>query len=137
MQGHVIPELDSKGLREFAITTGIVLAILFGIVIPWIFEFSYPQWPWIVAGALILWGLVHAPSLRPVYRGWMRFGLLLNKITTPIIMGIVFFLVLFPTGLFMRWVLRRDPLSMKLDSEIESYRVISEPTQPDNLVRPF
>ena len=43
-----IPVLDKKGLREFAIVTGAILALIFGILLPWIFERPYPYWPWIV-----------------------------------------------------------------------------------------
>ena len=74
VQTHEIPTLSRKGLREFAIVTGGVLAVIFGLLLPWIFDNSYPYWPWIVWAVLSAWGLIAPMSLRPVYRLWMRFG---------------------------------------------------------------
>ena len=93
---EAIPELDTAGLRRFGLSTGAIVAVLFGIALPYLFEWSYPRWPWIIAGVLITWALVAAPSLKHVYRNWMRLGLLLNRIVSPIILGIVFFIVVTP-----------------------------------------
>ncbi len=134
---HVIPELDREGLRRFALTTGAIVAALFGLFFPWVFSFKYPAWPWVIFLVLAVWGLAHPASLKPVYYWWMRFGLLLSKVTTPIVMGVVFFLVLVPTAVFMRYFLRRDPLNRSFDSETESYRVPSRKVDPDALTRPF
>ena len=133
-----IPELDNQGLRKFAITTGAIVAVLFGLFFPWILSVAkYPLWPWIFFAVFSLWGLIAPATLRPVYRLWMRFGLLLSKITTPIIMGIVFFLVLGPTALFMRAILRRDPLTRSFEKDASTYRVQSTKPDPENLRRPF
>jgi hypothetical protein len=91
---HAIPELDRKGLREFGLVTGGIVAGLFGLFFPWVFERSWPAWPWIVFAVLGCWGLLAPMSLQPVYRVWMRFGLLLSRVTTPLIMGLVFYLVI-------------------------------------------
>ena len=135
---YEIPELDNKGLRKFAFTTGIIVVIIFGLFIPWVFSVGkYPTWPWIFFAIFSLWGLVAPATLNPVYKLWMKFGLLLNKITTPIIMGIVFFLVLAPTAFFMRVILRRDPLRREIKKELSSYRENSKKTNPEDLRRPF
>jgi hypothetical protein len=65
-----------------------------------------------LGGGLLLAGLLAPGRLGPVYRGWMRFGLALSKITTPILMGIVFFLVIAPIGLVMR-LFGRNPVSRR------------------------
>jgi hypothetical protein len=51
---------------------------------------------------LVLAGLIVPGHLSPVYKGWMQFGLALSKITTPIFMGIVYYLVITPSGLLKR-----------------------------------
>lgn len=130
-----IPELDKKGLRDFALVTSLIVCILFGLFIPWLFEFQWPIWPWILGGTLSLVGLTVPNALRPVYKGWMTFGLLLNKIVTPIIMGIVFFLVVTPTGLIRRMFVR-NTLDRNFDDS-ESYRKVSEEKPPSTLERPF
>ena len=63
---HRIPELDRKGLREFALVTGGVLVGLFGLVLPWLFNLGWPTWPWILAGILVALGLVAPMALQPV-----------------------------------------------------------------------
>ena len=133
MQG--IPELDRKGLREFALVTSGVVVGLFGLLLPWLFGFGWPRWPWILAAVLSLMGLVVPMALQPVYKLWMRFGLILSKITTPIIMGLVFFLVITPTG-WIRRLVASDPMARKFHDG-DSYRVPSEEIPAKNMERPF
>ncbi len=132
---HKIPELDRAGLREFALVTGSVIAGLFGLFLPWVFDFVWPVWPWILAAILITAGLAAPMALRPVYKVWMLFGLQLSKITTPIIMALVFFLVITPTGLIRR-LLSKDSIARKFDDG-ESYRVPSKKSPAKNMERPF
>ena len=66
------------------------MAGLFGLFFPWLLEAQIPLWPWALAGILAAWALLAPASLRPVYRLWMRLGLLLSRITTPIVHGRVF-----------------------------------------------
>jgi hypothetical protein len=66
----------------------------------------------------------------------MRFGLLLSKVTTPLIMGAVFFLVIAPVALILR-LAKWDPLKRQFDEATESYRVASEQLSKENLERPF
>ncbi len=133
---NTIPELDKKGLREFAIVTGGVLAGIFGLFLPWIFERGYPYWPWIVWAVLGGWGLIAPISLRPVYTIWMKFALLLGKVTTPLILGIVFYLVFFPVAMIFR-ILRKDPMKRRLDENSPTYRVASDEISRDSLEKPF
>jgi hypothetical protein len=133
---HAIPELDARGLRRFALTTGAIVAVLFGLALPALFAFRYPIWPWVLAAVLIAWGLIAPASLDPVYRGWMRFGLLLNRIVSPIVLGIVFFAVITPLGWLMR-LFGRDPLAQGKDAEPDCFRVRSQARDPKHLERPY
>jgi hypothetical protein len=57
------------------------------------------------AAAVFLTGGVLLPAyMGPLYRLWMRFGLALSKVTTPIFMAIIFFVVITPIGLVARAV---------------------------------
>jgi hypothetical protein len=76
---HGIPELDRKGLREFGLITGAIVAVLFGLFFPWLLERSFPLWPWAIFAVLGAWALVAPLSLRLVYRAWMRFGRILRS----------------------------------------------------------
>jgi hypothetical protein len=62
-----------------------------------------------LTGFLYLAGLLVPGKLGPIYRAWMGFALLLSKLTTPIFMGITFFLVIGPVGLLMR-LFGRNPV---------------------------
>jgi hypothetical protein len=135
MAEQEIRKLDRKGLREFGLTTGGIVAALFGLFFPWLLERPIPRWPWVVAGVLAAWGLVAPMSLGPVYRGWMRLGILLSRVTTPVIMGVVFFLVVTPTGLVRR-LLGKDSLARRFEAS-ESYRVPSHKAPIRNLEKPF
>ena len=136
MAGNVlIPELDKAGLRRFGITTGAIIAVLFGLLLPYLLDHSWPRWPWIVFGVLAAWGLIAPVTLRPVYHGWMRFGLALSKITTPIILTLVYIITIVPTSLILR-ILRKDLLHRDFD-ESESYRVKSKPPSIKNMEKPF
>jgi len=133
---HDIPDLSRAELRKFGLMTGGILALLFGLFFPWLFEKSIPAWPWITAAVLGGWGLIAPLSLQPVYRGWMKLGLLLSKITTPIILGIVFYGMFFPMGLVMR-LSGRDPMARRLDDEAASYRIKHEKAPKKSMERPF
>ncbi len=136
---HAIQELDRSGLRRFGLTFGGIVAGIFGVLLPWFFRSPsepWPAWPWAVMLVMAAWALVAPVSLRPVYRLWMHFGLTMSRITTPLIMGVVFFTLITPVAIIFK-ILRRDAMARKLDSSKNSYRVGSVKAPPDNLRRPF
>jgi hypothetical protein len=133
---HAIPELDRKGLRSFAFTTGGIVAILFGLFFPWVLERPWPRWPWIVVAVLVVLAIAAPMALRPVYRTWMRLGLLMSKVTTPLILGIVFYGVVSPVGLFRR-ALGRSSIPRSFDKALQTYRVPSANNPATKLERPF
>jgi hypothetical protein len=68
---HDIRELDSGGLREFGLTTGGIVAGLFGLFFPWLLERPIPRWPWVIAGVLC----AHGPwPRRPPYGAFIAAG---------------------------------------------------------------
>ena len=133
---EAIPKLDEKGLRGFGITTGMAVGAIFGLLLPWLFGFDYPLWPWPIAGTLIIWALVHAGSMERFYFGWMRAALLISKVTTPIVLGIAFFLVFFPVAIIFR-LLGKDPMERRLDADTRTYRHKSDSISPESMEKPF
>jgi hypothetical protein len=134
---HDIPELDKKGLREFGLVTGAIIAVLFGLFFPWLLGFQWPLWPWILAGILAAWALIAPLSLNPVYHGWMRFGLVLGWFSSRIVLSILFYLIFTPVGLFMRTLRGYDPLKRKPDQQADSYRIMSSSRPKKHMERPF
>ena len=133
---HKIPELGRKGLREFGLTTGVVVVVIFGLFFPWILERDWPVWPWVIAAPLWLLALAHPPWLRWIYRAWMRFGLLASRVMTPLVLGIVFFVMISPMGLLRR-LMGKDPMQRTLDPSLKSYRIQSVKSPDNKLERPF
>jgi hypothetical protein len=89
-----------------------------------------------VGGALILAGLIVPGKLGPVYRGWMRFALLISKVTTPIFMGVTYFLVLAPLGFLIRIFGRNPVVRQPADGSFWVVRP-EGPTRQSNLTRQF
>lgn len=136
MFDHKTPDLDKKGLREFGLITGAIIAVLFGLLLPWLFGRGLPLWPWIVFGILAAWALLLPTTLKPVYRGWMAIGLVLGFINTRIILGIMYYVMFVPIGLIMR-LLGKDPMARKIDESKVSYRVTHARPNKNHVERPY
>lgn len=135
MSASDIPELDTAGLRKFGITTGAILAVLFGLAFPYLLDRPWPVWPWIVFAILAAWAIAAPNSLKPIYHGWMRVGMFLGRVTTPIIMTLVFVVAFIPFALVLR-IMQRDFMRRKFD-ESSSYRVKSKPPSVENMEKPY
>jgi len=133
---HKIQELDESGLRGFGLIVGGLFVIIFGILLPWLYEGNLSVWPWIISTALITCALISPLMLSPVYHLWMRFGLLLNSITTPVILGVFFFLILMPMAVFMRFF-GRDSLRLKIDKNADTYRIACNKRSRESMEKPF
>jgi hypothetical protein len=133
---HMISELDRTGLREFGVMTGAVVVAIFGLFFPWMLGLDWPLWPWVIAAPLWLLALVHPSWLRLPYRTWMRFGLLASRVITPLLLGIVFFVMISPMAIVRR-LMGKDPMQRALNPDQDSYRVQSTRSPRDKLERPF
>jgi hypothetical protein len=131
-----IPELDRRGLRSFGLATGLTVGALFGLALPWLLEHDVPIWPWPIAGALVSVAAAAPTLLRPMYRGWMAFGQVMSRITTPLVLGVLFVLVVTPIAL-VRALRGNDPLARRFAPSALSYRIASKPTTARDLERPF
>ena len=127
---------DAKELRSFGFITGGLTPVFFGLLLPWLFEHDFPKWPWIVGGVLIVWALVLPMSLKPVYRIWMTIGLCLGWVNTRIILSIMFYLIILPTGVIMR-LFGKDPMARSMIREQKSYRVTSTVPDKNHVERPY
>ena len=77
-------------------------------------------WSIIIAIIFLILGLINSKLLTPLNKLWFKFGMFLGSIVSPIVMGIVFFLVVTPTGLIMK-IMGKNLLNRKYDSKIKSY----------------
>ena len=85
-------------------------------------------WPWTLAAAMLflIAALLWPSSLRPLNRLWMKLGLLLHRIVNPIVMGLLFYGTIWPTGFVMR-MRGRDLLRLKRDPSATSYWIARVP----------
>jgi hypothetical protein len=83
-----------------------------------------------IALAFLAVSLIAPKWLAPLNRLWLKFGELLHSITSPIILGIMFFGVITPVGWLMR-LAGKDLLRMKFDRDAPSYWIRREPPGPD------
>ena len=93
---------------------GIVFFIFFLIIA--VYPIFYGQelriWSLILSLIFLILGLAKSRILTPLNLLWFKFGMLLGRIVSPVVMGLVFFLVVTPTGLIMR-ALKKDLLNLK------------------------
>lgn len=110
---------------------GIVFAVVFTIIGLWpLVKHNHVRW-WAlgVAAVFLVVALVYPKVLAPLNRIWMKFGLLLAAVISPIFLGILFYLVFMPLGLVMR-LFGNDALKLKLDPQARSYWVDRDPPGP-------
>ena len=86
-------------------------------------------WSLIVAIIFLILGLLNSRALTPFNILWFKFGLFLGKIVSPIIMGLVFFLLVTPTGIIMR-LFNKDLLNLK-KKKTKSYWIIRDNSNTD------
>ena len=93
---------------------GIVFFIFFLIVTIWPIQHgeNIRIWALIVSLIFLVLGILNSKILSPLNKLWFKLGLLLGKIVSPIVMTLVFFLVVTPTGLIMK-ILGKDLLNLK------------------------
>ncbi len=104
--------LTAEEGRKFGSTVGAAFLALSGLLW-WRGRHSAALVFMALGSLLVLAGLVVPARLGPVYRAWMGFAHLLSRVTTPVFMGIVYFLILTPTGGLMR-LFGRNPIRRPL-----------------------
>jgi hypothetical protein len=113
--------------RSFAIVMAVALALL-GSINWW---HDGRVWPWLggIAALFVVGGYFFPAALKPLNWLWFKFGLLLHAVVNPIVMGLVFYGVVLPTGLVMR-TLGKDPLRLKTEPDRDSYWIMRQPPGP-------
>ena len=93
---------------------GVVFFIVFVVIAfyPLVNQEEYRLWALITALIFLVLGLINSSILTPLNLLWFKFGMLLGRIVSPIIMGLVFFGVVTPTGLIMK-LFKKDLLKLK------------------------
>jgi hypothetical protein len=119
---------------------GIVFALVFTVIGLWplISGGAVRSWALLIAAAFLLAGFAAPAVLAPLNRLWFRFGMLLGRIVSPVVMALLFYVTVMPTGLLMR-LFGNDVLRLKFDPQAETYWIPREPPgpAPDSLKQQF
>ena len=86
-------------------------------------------WSLALAGAFLVVTILAPGLLAPLNRLWMKLGHLLGRITTPIVTGLLFYVVFTPAG-FLARLLGKDPLRLRFDPKAGSYWQERRPPGP-------
>ena len=101
---------------------GIVFFIVFLLIA--LYPLSYSGeiriWSAIISLIFLILGLLNSKILTPLNKIWFKFGIFLSKIISPLIMGIIFFLVVTPIGFIMK-ILGKDLLRLKFNKNVHTY----------------
>tara|TARA_Y200000002_G_scaffold38661_1_gene28233 strand:+ start:248 stop:631 length:384 start_codon:yes stop_codon:yes gene_type:complete len=100
---------------------GIVFFIVFLLIAlyPLIYNGEIRLWSLVISIIFLILGLINSKILTPLNKIWFKFGIFLGKTVSPLIMGVIFFFVVTPTGLLMK-IFRKDILNLK-KKENKSY----------------
>ena len=112
---------------------GIVFFVVFLIIslYPIINNESIRLWSLIISLTFLILGIINSSLLSPLNKLWFKFGIFLGKIISPVIMGIIFFLVVTPIGIIMR-LIGKDVLNLKYNNS-KSYWI--EKTGPKSKMK--
>ena len=106
---------------------GLVFFVVFLIIALWPLKSGeeFRLWSLVLSIIFIILGILNSKLLTPLNKLWFKFGIFLGVIVTPIIMGIVFFLIVTPTGVLMR-LLGKDLLKMDKTKSASTYWIKRE-----------
>ena len=112
---------------------GVVFFVVFLIIAtyPLINGDELRLWSLIISIIFLFLGLVNSKILNPLNKLWFKFGIFLGKIISPLVMGIIFFLVVTPIGILMK-LLNKDLLNLRFNNN-RSYWI--EKTEPKSKMK--
>ena len=122
-------EIKIGSNRSFGIVFFIVFLLI--AIYPLINGDELRLWFLSISIIFLFLGLINSRILNPFNKLWFKFGILLGKIVSPLVMGIIFFLVVTPIGLIMR-LLNKDLLNLKFNKN-SSYWI--EKNQPKSKMK--
>lgn len=110
---------------------GFVFAVVFVIVGAWPLLRGEPVrwWGFAAAAIFLTLALVRPGALAPLNRVWLRIGLALHAVVSPVIMALVYYSTVTPIGLLLR-LSGKDPLRLRFEPESPTYWIERRPPGP-------
>ena len=103
-------EIKISSNRSFGVVFFFVFLLI--ALYPLTYNEEIRVWSVIISLFFLVLGLLNSKIITPLNKLWFKFGIFLGKIISPILMGIIFFFVVTPIGLIMRF-LEKDVLNLK------------------------
>ena len=93
---------------------GIIFSVVFLIIAIWplLSTSEIRYWSLVISVIFLILGLIKSKILTPLNKIWFKIGITLGNLISPLVMGIVFFLVVTPTSIIMK-ILGKDLLNLK------------------------
>jgi len=112
---------------------GLVFFIVFLLIAfyPLINQGEIRIWSVLISFLFLILGIINSKFLTPLNKVWFKFGIFLGKLISPVVMGIIFFLVVTPIAFLMR-ILKKDLLNLKFNKN-SSYWI--EKTDPKSTMK--
>lgn len=131
-------EVKGGSDRAFGLTVGGILLLIAGW---WAWADGLGPLEGVLAGigtALVLLGAIAPRLLAPLNRGWIRLGLLLGKVVSPIALGVIYVTTIVPIGL-IRQAWGKDALRLRREPGLSTYWIAKDPPgpAPDTMTRQF
>ena len=100
---------------------GLVFFVVFLIIALWPLKSGeeFRLWSLVLSIIFFILGVLNSKLLTPLNRLWIKFGFFLGSIVSPIVMGMVYFIIVTPTGVFMR-LLGKDLLKTRKEKRKQS-----------------
>jgi hypothetical protein len=110
---------------------GLVFFLVFLVISLWplLSQNELRYWSLTLAIIFLILGWLNSKVLTPLNRIWMKFGLFLGNLISPIVMGIIFFCVVTPTGLILR-LFKKDVIKLKRN-DLKTYWTKKDNTNND------
>ncbi len=123
-------------LKKFAIMMSWAMPLFFLIITPWLFNYSRHWWP--LAVSVIFLVLLLAPKkISYPYKLWMLIGSIVGWINTRIILGLTFYLLIFPMGLVLRLLGKLQYIAFPKKTKSSYYKFRSQKLIKQDLEKPF
>ena len=117
---------------------GVVFFVVFLIIslYPLLNQESIRVWSLIISLIFLFLGILNSILLSPLNFFWSNFGLFLGKFVSPLVMGIVYFIVVFPTFLFIK-LFKKNYLNLKYDNSKETYWITNQTNKNNSMKDQF
>lgn len=126
-----------RELKSFALTMSWAVPCLFMFILPWLFERNISWWPLIFSGLLMLIYFSFPKGILPIYRLWMAIASVIGWINTRIILALVFYVIILPTGVLLKIFGKLQYNSFEKISEKSFWKTGDVKLKKEDLERPF